>query len=110
MKLLRKHYHLLKHISKCSSAECSHIIKGLSDEVIRLMSQICINVMNKNLLRNESDAVKRLTPYKKELKAVTRHKATVKQKRKTFEQKGGFLGTILGLALPLITGLIGARR
>ena len=74
------------------------------------MSQICVNVMNKNLLRNESDAVKRLTPYKKQLKAVTSPKTSVKQKRTTFEQKGGFLGALLGLALPLITGLLGGRR
>jgi hypothetical protein len=106
--LLKKHYPLLKHLSKCSTTECQHVVRGLSDEVVKLMSQICINVMNKSLTRDPQAAVRRLTPYKKQLKAITRPRTTPTQKRKTLEQKGGFIGALLGVALPLITSLIGS--
>ena len=106
--LLRRHYSLLKHIAKCSTQDCQHVVRGLSDDVIKLMSQICINVMNKSLLQDPAYAVKRLSPYKKQLKSLTRPKTTVKTKRRVLEQKGGFIGALLGVALPLITSLIGS--
>lgn len=106
--LLRRYFPLLKHLAKCSDTDCNHVVRGLSDDVIKLLSQICINVMNKSLIRNPDEAVKRLSPYKKQLKALTRPKTTVTHKRKTLDQKGGFIGALLGVALPLITSLIGA--
>ena len=108
--LLRKHYHLLRHIAKCSSKDCEHVIKGVSDEVIKLMSQICVNVMNKSLTHNANDAVRRLTPYKKQLRAVTKGKTSVASKRKHFEQKGGFIGALLGIAIPVISSIISAAK
>lgn len=106
LRLLKKHFPLLKHLAKCTAGECEHIIAGMSDDVIKLMSQICVNVMNKSLIRDPKDAVKRLAPYKKQLRGLTKGKSTIKQKRKHLEQKGGFLGALLGIALPLITSLI----
>ena len=106
--LLKKHYPLLKHISKCSTGDCGHIVAGLSDEVIKLMSQVCINVMNKTLTRDSKHAVKKLTPYKKQLRAITKGKSTITQKRKVFQQKGGFIGALLGIALPIISSIISA--
>jgi hypothetical protein len=108
--LLQKHHSLLTHLAKCSANDCHHIIKGVSDEVVKLMSQICINVMNKSLTRDPKEAVRRLAPYKKQLRALTKPKTGLAHKRKQLEQKGGFLGTLLGIAIPAITGLIAASR
>ena len=106
--LLRKHYPLLKHIAKCTSKDCEHIVKGVSDEVIKLMAQICINIMHKNLMRSPKVAVKRLSPYKKQLVAITRPKVSVTKKRSILSQKGGFLSTLLAIALPVISSIIGS--
>ena len=104
--LLKLHYPLLKHMSTCKPSECQHILKASSDQFIRLMSKICINVMNKSLVRNSDEAVRKLAPYKKELRAVTRNKVTTKKKREVLQQKGGFIGALLSVALPLLTSLI----
>ena len=108
LRLLKKHFPLLKHLAKCSSNDCQHVVKGMSDEVIKLMSQICINVMNKSLTPNTAQAVRLLSPYKKQLRAVSKPKTSIAHKRKTFEQKGGFIGALLGVALPIISSIIGA--
>ena len=108
LRLLKKHYHLLKHLAKCSSSDCAHVIAGMSDDVIKLMSQICVNVMNKSLIRDPKHAVKKLAPYKKQLRALTKGGSTIKQKRKHLEQKGGFLGALLSIALPIISSIIGS--
>jgi hypothetical protein len=97
---------LLRHLARCTADVCNHVIRGMSDEVIKLMSQICINVMNKSLTRDTAYAVRRLSPYKKQLRAITKPKTGIKHKRKVLEQKGGFIGALLGVALPLITSLI----
>ena len=105
--LVRMHYPLLKHLAKCSSKDCKYIVQGSSDQFIKLLTQICVNVMNKTLTRNEGDAVKKLSPYKKDLIAITKPKTPLKKKRKILEQKGGFIGALLSIALPVITSLIG---
>ena len=108
LSLLRKHYPLLKHLAKCSSSDCAHVMAGMSDDIIKLMSQICVNVMNKSLTQDTKHAVKKLAPYKKQLRAITKGKTTIKQKRKYLEQKGGFIGALLGIALPIISSIISA--
>ena len=108
--LLKKHYKLLQHIGKCSKEDCEHVMKGVSDEVIKLMCQICVNVMNKGLTRNPQEAVRRLAPYKKQLKGLTKAKTSIGQKRRQLEQKGGFIGALLGIALPVISSIIAATK
>ena len=94
-------------MAKCSAKECPYIATGLSSEVIRVIAQIAINVMNKNLPIDETQAVQRLARYKTQLRAVTQPKRSLLKKRKVIEQEGGFLGALLGLAVPLISSLIG---
>jgi hypothetical protein len=87
-------------------------MKGLSDEVIKVMAEICVNLMNKNIALRSPEAVRSLVAYKKELRAVSKPKTKLHRKRKVFEQKGGFIGTLLSVALPLIGSLLsgGLRR
>lgn len=106
--LLKKHLPLLRHMAKCNSKECQHIAMGLSNQVIRLIAQIAVNVMNKNLPISQTETVARLARYKKQLKEVTQPKTSLEKKRNIIEQEGGFLGTLLGIAVPLISSLIGS--
>lgn len=107
LELLKKHLPLLRHISKCNSKECKHLMMGMSDEVIKLIAQVGVNIMNKNLSIKNKQAVARLARYKKQLKGLTKSSTNTKQKRKILEQEGGFIGTLLGLAVPLISSLVG---
>ena len=106
LRLLKKHLPLLRHMAKCSAKECRYIATSLSSEVIRVIAQIAINVMNKNLPVDQTQAVQRLARYKTQLRAVTQPKTSLLKKRKVIEQEG-FLGALLGPAVPLISSLIG---
>ena len=44
--------------------------------------------------------------YKTQVRSVTQPKTSLLKKRKVIEQEGGFLGALLGLAVPLISSLI----
>ena len=103
---LKKNLKILQHLAHCTGEECSHMIPAVKDDVIRVLAQICVNVMNKNLPLNPSEAVRILSPFKKELKAICKKKTSIKTKRKILQQKGGFLPALLGLAIPLIQGLL----
>ena len=107
LRLLKKHLPLLRHMAKCNAKECRYIATGLSSEVIRVIAQIAINVMNKNLPLDPKRAVQQLTRYKTQLRAITQPKTSLPKKRKVLEQEGGFLGALLSLAVPLISSLIG---
>ena len=106
MYLLKKHYPLLKHMASCTADQCQHIMKGANNEVIRLMGQICINVMNKTLIQDPEEAIRVLGPYKKQLRAITRPHTPVKVKKSVLEQKGGFLSALLSIALPVLSSII----
>ena len=93
-------------MAKCNAKECRYIATGLSGEVIRVIAQIAINVMNKNLPIDEKQAVELLARYKTQRRSVTQPKTSLLKERKVIEQEGGFLGALLGLAVPLISSLI----
>ena len=98
---------ILQHLAKCTDKDCRLFVTSLSNPVIRLIAQIAINVMNKNIAIDDPKAVRSLRRYKKQLLKITRPKTTVQQQRRVLQQKGGFLGALLGVALPLITRAIG---
>ena len=106
LRLLKKHLPLLRHMAKCNAKECRYIATGLSSEVLRVIAQIAINVMNKNLPIDEKQAVERLARYKSQLRSGTQPKTSLLKKRKVIEREGCFLGALLGLAVPLISSLI----
>ena len=70
MKLLERHLPLLKHMTACTVKECRHKARGLSDSVMRLIAQIAINVMNKNIHTEDEEAGEELSGYKTELQAL----------------------------------------
>ena len=93
-------------MARCNAKECRYISSGLSNEVIRVIAQIAINVMNKNLPISETKTVQRLGRYKTQLKGVTLPKTSLLKKHKIIGQEGGFVRALLGLEVALITSLI----
>ena len=94
MKLLESHLPLLKHLATCPVKECCHITRGFSDPVMRLVAQIAINMMNKNIHIEDEEAVKELSRYKTEFRALTQPKTNFSKRRELMEQEGGFLSTL----------------
>ena len=82
----------------------------IKDDVIKILAEICDNVMNKNIPLNVNEAVRLLSPYKKQLKTVCRKNTTVRTKRKIFHQSGGFFPALLSLAVPVIKNLLSRRQ
>ena len=82
------------------------MIPVMKDDIIRLLAEVCVNVMNKNIPLNVEEAVHLLSPFKKELKTICRKKTSLKTKRKIFNQAGGFFPALLSLAVPVIKNLL----
>ena len=92
-------------MATCTVKEYCHITRGLSDPVMRLIAQIAIKVMNKNIHIEDEEAVEELSRYKTELRGLTRPK-TFSRHRELMEQEGGFLPTLLSIAVPLLSSVI----
>ena len=108
LKAVKKHFPLLKHLAKCKATECRFIIPGLSDELIKTLAEIALNVQNKNIPVQSAAAFNKLRAYKKQLKSVTKRGASLQSQRRHFQQDGGFLPALLGIALPVLSNIIGA--
>ena len=103
---LKHNLKILEHLARCTPEECKHMIPVVKDDFIRLLAEVCVNVINKNIPLNVEEAVRLLSPFKKELKTVCRKKTSLKTKRKIFNQSGGFLPALLSLALPVLKNLL----
>lgn len=112
-KLLLKHTDLLRHMSKLDGKTLAAILNGVNDEVIQLLSQICYNLMHRNLDVNPETAERHLACHKKSITDLMGKSTSMSRKRKIV-QNGGFIGTLLSVAIPSIisgiSSLIASRR
>lgn len=100
---VREHFPLLEYLLKCKrkpqTAELLLKDKGL----FKSLCEICLNILNGNLKMRGKDKEK-LKKYKKTI----RHLGDKKIKQKPHPKKilrGGFLSSILSVALPFLAGL-----
>lgn len=105
-KLLMKHANLLRHMSKVDPETLQSILNGLNDEMINLISQICYNLMHKNLDVDAQRAERELGPHRQDICQLMNKKTSAGRKR-NIVQKGGFIGTLLSIAVPsIISGIV----
>ena len=95
MKRIKENKELLKIISKCSKAKDRKVLlqKG-SDEFIKSILEIVLNIVKGNVKIPDS-AKRKLKKYKKVLRQLICPNTSLKFKRRTLIQKGGFLTTLL---------------
>ena len=98
---------LVKILKSCKPETRIHIIKFLNDDAINILSEITYNLLFNNMnLSNKSkkNLVKKYSSRKKDLKKIADKSITIQRRRKLLIQDGGFLGTLLGIALPILSG------
>ena len=104
---LRKHFPLLTYLQSLSPRAQKSLIKGATREILEAFSEICLNLIKKNVPLTAGQKEK-LRPFEEEIYQLALKKHSV-VKKKQIIQKGGFLGALLGSVVPaLISTLIAA--
>ena len=92
---LRRNSDFLKVLRKCTPAQQKVLLEVAHDYLLEALTECCMNVYLKTIKVNPS-VLKRLTPFKEDLRFVADNQNPLNQQREVLLQKGGgFLSLIL---------------
>lgn len=106
---IKRNLPLLKRLVSGSSPQRRIVLQEASDDLIKSIVEIAINTLRGNIPLTKAQ-LKRLKKEKVVIKKLCNKKQPLKKKRKTVNQKGGFIGSLLGIAIPFLSDLLTARR
>ena len=102
---LRRNLALLKMLATASPQQRKAILCSASDDLVAAISEIALNTLKGNVPISERQF--RLLKKKRQLiKRLSNKRASIVSKKKLVKQSGGFIGSLLGIAIPLITSLL----
>lgn len=105
-KLAIKYLPLLKRLSKLSTKRRKEVLKAAPKEFIKAVSEGSFNILKGNVPLTK-EKIRKLKRQKRNLKSLASKKTSVRVK-KNLLQRGGFLGTLAAVLVPLISSVISA--
>lgn len=105
MKRIKRNSHLLTSFHKLNKRQQENVKKNLDNDQIKFISELCLNLLNKNISLSD-EIKKKLSPLKCKIRKMACKFRSLKQK-KAILQKGGFLPALLGfLGRSALTALL----
>ena len=101
---LKKHIPILEYLKNLNSKEQKNLIKNANVALLRVFSEICLNLMKRNIELSPLD-ITRLKKHEHLIKKLSQRKHSIKV-RKNILQRGGFLSSILSLLPALVGGIL----
>lgn len=102
---IKRNMALLKILIKAGPEQRRAILCGASDSLIAAIAEIALNTLRGNVpLKPEQ--FKALKKKKTFIRQLSNKKLSLKKKKRLIEQSGGFIGPLLGFAIPLLTSLL----
>ena len=106
---LRANIELLTYLQSIPPRRQKLLIKGADREILEAFSEICLNLVRRNV-KLTPQQIRKLLPYEEAIYQLSL-KGHSLAKKKQIIQKGGFLTALLGTLLPtLISTVIAATR
>lgn len=102
---MQKTQPFLQLLAHSSAKRRKALVKEATKDELAALFEICFNILRGNLPLN-SYMKKKLKREKQTLRTLADKKVSMKKKRKVINQKGGFIGTVASIALPLIASLL----
>lgn len=111
--LVKRNLPAIKRLHRMKPKDRKKFIKDYSQDFLDAVSECAKNLLSGNLPLS-STQFKKLRRYKKALRLLSSRKSTVDTRRRSLQQKGGFIGPLLGpligLASTLFGGLLNRSR
>ena len=101
--MTKKLYEAIKILRRSKSSQKQ--IKGLTESELKAVCEVCSNLLHGNLKISKESKIK-LKRFKRPIKELSNRRISIKRKQEVINQQGGFLTTIAGIALPLLTDLL----
>ena len=107
---VKRHLPVLEYLRDLNESERRNFVKNASPELLKTISEISLNIL-KGGLELPSGDIQKLKKYKKQIISLSAKRPSCVTRRKICAQRGGFLGSLISVALPLIIqGIITAVK
>ncbi|XP_049341305.1 uncharacterized protein LOC125805028 isoform X2 [Astyanax mexicanus] len=106
---LKRNYQVLKSLHQASPRERKLILRQAPTDLVLAICEIALNLL-RGRIPLTAQQYARLKRQKKAIKLFADKRKSVKVKRNTINQSGGFLLPLLSVAVPFISSLIAARQ
>ena len=108
MKRLMNHLPLLQYLQSLAPSEQKKIINSSNNELLKLFSELCLNITHKNINLTSSQ-IKNLRRFENEIKKLSERQHSYKLRKKILS-KGSFLKTLLVELMPSLIEIILKRN
>ena len=93
---------LLEKIKYSSQIERKALLKALTNKEVKLLCEVCLNLVHGHLKVNNPTTFNKLKKHRKLLSDLADKRKPIKRKRQLINQKGGFIGALAAATLPII--------
>lgn len=97
---------VLERITSSKPRDRKLILKGLSSKEIKLICELCLNLINGNIPIKDRTIFAKFKRQRRIITDLADKRQPLKEKRKIINQKGGIIGTIAAAAIPIIVDSI----
>ena len=102
---VRDHFGVLEYLKGLNKSEQKKFIQNSNIDFLKTISEICLNLCKGHIHLSPADLDK-LRKYKSQIISLSKKKPSIKQRKVICTQKGGFLGSLISVALPAIVSAI----
>jgi outer membrane lipopolysaccharide assembly protein LptE/RlpB len=102
---LQKNQPFLHLLARSSAKRRKSLLQQATKDELTALFEICLNILRGHLPLTPQ-LHKKLKKEQKTLRTFADKKISLKHKKKLVNQKGGFLGALAGIALPLLAQLL----
>ena len=100
----------MEYLKDLSPKDQKKFIENSSSELLKTISEICLNLLKGKVNLSASD-LNKLKKYKNQIISLSQKRHSIKVRRKLCNQRGGFIGSLIGTVLPiLISTIVSATR
>ena len=98
----------IKVLAKSSAKQRKLLLRGATNEQLKGLFELCLNIIRGNLPLSNAEFQK-LKRHRKTLESLASRRVPLYKKREIVNQKGGFIGAVANLAIPLLASIIANR-
>lgn len=102
---LKRHGEIVRFLATAKPAAVKAVMKTASPALVKTLCECCHNVLKGNVPLT-SDQKRKLQRYKSSVRALTRKKLSIKNRKKILQQ-GGFIGVLLRPLLGVVKDVLG---
>ena len=104
-KRLKTNQPFLHLLARSGAKRRKSLLKQATKEELTTLFEICLNILQGNIPLS-SYMHKKLKRAQNTLRQLADKKISITRKKKVVNQKGGFLGTVASIALPLLASIL----